>query len=91
VLAGCERREVAFIPWYPIAGGDLVEPGGPLAGLAAETGYTVAQLCLAWLLRASPWMLPIPGTSRVAHLEENCAAVDVSLSDEQWARLDALG
>jgi aryl-alcohol dehydrogenase-like predicted oxidoreductase len=91
VLDACEQRSLAFIPWFPIAGGDLVKPGGPLAELARQTGYTVAQLCLAWLLRRSPSMLPIPGTSRVAHLEENCAAVDVMLSDEQWGVLDGLG
>jgi aryl-alcohol dehydrogenase-like predicted oxidoreductase len=91
VLDACAQRSLAFVPWFPIAGGDLVKPGGPLAEMAQQTGYTVAQLSLAWLLRRSPWMLPIPGTSRVAHLEENCASVDVMLSDEQWAALDALG
>jgi aryl-alcohol dehydrogenase-like predicted oxidoreductase len=91
VLTGCEERGVAFIPWYPIAGGDLVKPGGPVAALAEQTGWTVAQLCLAWLLRRSPWMLPIPGTGSVVHLEENVRSVDVMLSDEQWAALDALG
>jgi aryl-alcohol dehydrogenase-like predicted oxidoreductase len=91
VLAGCEERGVAFIPWYPIAGGDLVKPGGPVAALAEQTGWTVAQLCLAWLLRRSPWMLPIPGTGSVAHLDENVRSVEVTLSDEQWAALDALG
>jgi aryl-alcohol dehydrogenase-like predicted oxidoreductase len=91
VLAGCEDRSVAFIPWYPIAGGDLVKPGGPLATLAEQAGTTVAQLCLAWLLRRSPWMLPIPGTGSLPHLEENMRAVDVALADEQWATLDALG
>jgi aryl-alcohol dehydrogenase-like predicted oxidoreductase len=91
VLAGCEERGLAFIPWYPIAGGDLVKPGGPVAELAEQTGWTVAQLSLAWLLRRSRWMLPIPGTGSVVHLEENMAAAQVLLSDQQWAVLDALG
>jgi pyridoxine 4-dehydrogenase len=90
VLAGCEERGIGFIPWYPIAGGDLVADGGALAMLAAQTGYSVAQLSLAWLLRRSPVMLPIPGTGSVEHLEENCAAVDVTLADEQWGLLDGL-
>jgi aryl-alcohol dehydrogenase-like predicted oxidoreductase len=90
VVDGCEQRGVAMIPWYPIAGGDLVAEGGALARLAAEVGCTTTQLSLAWLLRRSPAMLPIPGTSRLEHLEQNCAAVDVRLSDEKWAVLDAL-
>ena len=91
VVAACEQRGIGFIPWFPIAGGDLVGQDGPVRVLADETGYSVAQLSLAWLLRRSPVMLPIPGTSSTQHLEENCAAVDVSLSDEQWTRLDNLG
>lgn len=91
VLSACEERNVGFIPWFPIAGGDLVGQDGPVSALAAETGFSVAQLSLAWLLRRSPAMLPIPGTGSVAHLEENCAAVDVELSEQQWARLDGLG
>lgn len=90
VLAACEEAGIGFIPWFPIAGGDLVADDGPLGALAAETGYTVAQLCLAWLLRTSPVMLPIPGTGSVTHLEENCAAVDVELDETRWAALDAL-
>jgi aryl-alcohol dehydrogenase-like predicted oxidoreductase len=90
VVDGCEQRGVAVIPWYPIAGGDLVAEDGALSRLAADVGCTTAQLSLAWLLRRSPAMLPIPGTSSVAHVEQNCAAVDVQLSDEQWAVLDAL-
>ena len=90
VLAGCEERGIAFIPWFPIAGGDLVADGSPLHALAAETGYTVAQLCLGWLLRRSPVMTPIPGTGSLAHLEENCASTDVVLDDHQWAVLDGL-
>ena len=90
VVEACEQRGVGFIPWFPIAGGDLVAADGPLAALAADTGYSVAQLSMAWLLRVSPVMLPIPGTGSVAHLEENCAAVDVDLDDAQWAVLDGL-
>ena len=90
VLAGCEDSGIAFIPWFPIAGGDLVADGSPLQALAAETGYTVAQLSLAWLLRRSPVMTPIPGTGSLAHLEENCASTGVVLDDHQWAVLDGL-
>jgi pyridoxine 4-dehydrogenase len=87
VLEACERDAIGFIPWFPLATGRLAEAGGPLDALAAETGATPAQLALAWLLRRSPVMLPIPGTSSVAHLEENMAAADIVLTDEQFARL----
>ena len=90
VVAACQAADIGFIPWFPIAGGDLVSRGGAVADLAEQTGYTVAQLSLAWLLRHSPVMLPIPGTGKVAHLEENVAAADVVLTDEQWAALDDL-
>jgi pyridoxine 4-dehydrogenase len=91
VLRRCEAQGIGFLPWFPIATGDLARPGGPLDDLAAETGAAPAQLALAWLLASSPVQLPIPGTSSVAHLEENVAAASVELSDEQVARLDALG
>jgi pyridoxine 4-dehydrogenase len=87
VLDVCEQEALGFIPWFPIATGKLAQPGGPLDALAAETGATPAQLALAWLLRRSPVILPIPGTSSVAHLEENLGAAAVELSDEQYARL----
>jgi aryl-alcohol dehydrogenase-like predicted oxidoreductase len=87
VLEACERAGLGFIPWFPIATGDLARPGGPLDTIAAETGATPAQLALAWLLRRSPVMLPIPGTSSVAHLEENVRAATVELSEEQFAAL----
>jgi pyridoxine 4-dehydrogenase len=87
VLDACEAEGIGFIPWFPIATGELARPGGPLDALAQETGATPAQLALAWLLRRSPVVLPIPGTSSVAHLEENVAAAEVELSDEQ---VDAL-
>ena len=89
VLDHCEREGIAFIPWYPVAAGDLAKPGGVLDTLSKDTGHTPAQLALAWLLRRSPVMLPIPGTGSVAHLEENCAAAGVELSDEQYDALTA--
>jgi aryl-alcohol dehydrogenase-like predicted oxidoreductase len=74
VLDYCERTGLGFIPWYPLAAGALSGPGGPIERIATRLGITTSQLALAWLLRRSPVMLPIPGTSRVAHLEENVAA-----------------
>ncbi len=82
-------HSVGFIPWFPLATGDLAKPGGPLAGLAARHGATPSQLALAWLLHRSPVMLPIPGTSHAGHLEENVAAAQVSLSDDEYAALEA--
>nr|WP_101787674.1 aldo/keto reductase [Nonomuraea indica] len=90
VLDHCEAEGMGFIPWFPIATGQLAEPGGPLAALSQETGATPAQLALAWLLRRSPVMLPIPGTSSVAHLEENVAAADVALTAEHYATLSRM-
>ncbi len=90
VLAACERDGIGFIPWFPIASGALARPGGPVDAIANETGATAAQVALAWLLHRSPVMLPIPGTSSVAHVEENCAAATVSLTDAQRASLDAV-
>jgi pyridoxine 4-dehydrogenase len=90
VLAHCEAQGIGFIPWFPIQTGQLAGPDGPLAGIAARTGHTPAQLALAWLLRRSPVMLPIPGTKSVGHLEENCAAAEVVLDDATYAELDAL-
>jgi pyridoxine 4-dehydrogenase len=90
VLDYCSSRRIGFIPWFPIASGQLTEPGGVVAEVARATGATPAQVSLAWLLRRSPAMLPIPGTSRVAHLEENCAAATVKLTEEQFSRLGAL-
>ena len=91
VLAYCDREGIAFIPWFPVAAGDLAKPGGLLDEIAAAHEATHAQLALAWLLRRSPVMLPIPGTSSVAHLEENCAAAQVELTDEEYDRLTAAG
>ncbi|MEU7977361.1 aldo/keto reductase [Micromonospora sp. NPDC049081] len=87
VLEHCERNDLAFIPWFPIATGNLAKPGGPLDAIATGHEATPAQLALAWLLRRSPVMLPIPGTSSVGHLEENVAAAQVQLTDEEYDAL----
>ena len=86
----CEREGIAFSPWFPIASGKLLEPGGALAKLAADLGATPAQVSIAWLLRRSKAILPIPGTSSVAHLEENCGAATVRLTDAQFETLGTL-
>ena len=91
VLTYCEQESIGFIPWFPVAAGDLAKPGGVLDEIAAAHEATHAQLALAWLLRRSPVMLPIPGTGSVAHLEENCAAATVELTDEENDRLTAAG
>jgi aryl-alcohol dehydrogenase-like predicted oxidoreductase len=78
---------IAFIPWFPLATGALAGAGSPLARLAAGQGATPSQLALAWLLRRSPVMLPIPGTSTVSHLEDNVAGATIELTDEQFAEL----
>jgi pyridoxine 4-dehydrogenase len=90
VLEVCEREGIGFIPWFPIATGSLARPGGPLDGIAQELGATPAQVAIAWLLRRSPVMLPIPGTSSVAHLEENVGGATLQLSDEQFETLTRL-
>jgi aryl-alcohol dehydrogenase-like predicted oxidoreductase len=87
LLDHCEQHGIGFIPWFPLATGKLADAGGPLAKLAQETGASPAQLALAWLLKRSPVMLPIPGTSSVAHLEDNLAAAQLELSDEQFESL----
>ena len=87
VLAHCERHNLAFIPWFPIATGNLARAGGPLDAISTAHGASPAQLALAWLLRRSPVMLPIPGTSSVAHLEENVAAAEVELTDDEFEAL----
>ncbi|MFD9277947.1 aldo/keto reductase [Streptomyces mirabilis] len=87
VLEYAERENLGFIPRFPIATGQLARPGGPLHTLAKELGASPSQMALAWLLRRSPVMLPIPGTSRVARLEENTQAAQVALSDAQFRAL----
>jgi pyridoxine 4-dehydrogenase len=89
VLDACERDAIGFIPWFPLATGDLARPGGPLDELARSHDATPGQLALAWLLGRSPVMLPIPGTGSVAHLEENVAAADVELAPDELERLAA--
>jgi pyridoxine 4-dehydrogenase len=88
VLDFCEAEGIGFIPWFPLATGDLASPGGPLAGAAERLAATPSQVALAWLLHRSPVMLPIPGTSRVKHLEENTRAALLSLDDETVRQLD---
>jgi len=88
VLQYCQKHNIAFIPWFPVGAGKLAQPGGPLDQAAKRHGATVAQLSLAWLLHHSPVMLPIPGTSRVAHLEENIAAASLHLDHAEWAALE---
>jgi pyridoxine 4-dehydrogenase len=87
LLDYAEQNDIAFIPWFPLATGQLAEPGGPLASLSTKLGFSPSQLALAWLLRRSPVMLPIPGTSSVSHLEDNIAAAQVELSDEDFEAL----
>ena len=89
VLDYCTHNGIAFIPWSPVAGGDLAKPGGKLDRSAKQHGVTVGQLSLAWLLHHSPVILPIPGTSSVVHLEENFKAQDVILSDAEWTEIEA--
>jgi aryl-alcohol dehydrogenase-like predicted oxidoreductase len=87
VLDECERQGIAFFPWYPLAVGDLAQPGGSLGRIASARGATPAQVALAWLLARSPVVIPIPGTASVAHLEENVAAAQLELSDFELAAL----
>ena len=91
VLQHCEAEGIGFMPWFPVAAGELAKPGGILDEIAAEHDATHAQLALAWLLRRSPVMLPIPGTGSLAHLEENCAAAQVELTDAEYDALTAAG
>ena len=90
VLTYCERERIGFIPWFPLATGDLARREGPLTAMSERLGATPAQLALAWLLHRSPVMLPIPGTSTVAHLEEDIEAALVGLTDDQFAQLTKL-
>jgi aryl-alcohol dehydrogenase-like predicted oxidoreductase len=88
VLDACTERGFGFIPWFPIATGELAQPGGPLDDIARAHDATPGQIALAWLLARSPVMLPIPGTSKVAHLEENVAAAQVRLDDDEIRTLE---
>ena len=89
VLRHCEAEAIGFIPWFPLAAGELARPGGPVADAAAAHRATPGQVALAWLLQRSEVMLPIPGTGSVAHLEENVAAAALRLTPEEVERLDA--
>src|SRR5580704_2816428 len=88
VLAYCEKHNIAFIPWFPVAAGKLAKPGGKLDKIAKQHGATVAQLSIAWLLHRSSVMLPIPGTSSVAHLEENMKAAHLALSEAEMKEIE---
>ncbi len=88
VLAHCERHGIGFIPWFPLGAGGLAKSTSMLATIAERHKATPGQIALAWLLKRSPVMLPIPGTSKVAHLEENVAAAAITLSDTDFAELD---
>ncbi|WP_343599465.1 aldo/keto reductase [Mycobacterium sp.] len=91
LLDAAAGQGIGFIPWFPLAAGPLAKPDGPLARIAADHHATPSQLALAWLLRRSPAMLPIPGTSSVAHLEENVAAAEITLSDDEFDAVAAAG
>jgi aryl-alcohol dehydrogenase-like predicted oxidoreductase len=91
VLDYCEKHGIGFIPWFPLASGDLAKPGSVLDELAKAHNAAPSQIALAWILKRSKVMLPIPGTSKVKHLEENIAAVEIELSDEAFAALDKEG
>lgn len=91
VLEYCEHEKIGFIPWFPIASGALGVAGSPAEAVAADLGATPAQVALAWLLRRSPVVLPIPGTSSVAHLEENWGALGIELDDSQFTTLSDAG
>jgi aryl-alcohol dehydrogenase-like predicted oxidoreductase len=87
VVRYCAEQQIGFIPWYPLAAGELARKGGPLDTISKKLGATPSQVALAWVLRRSPVMLPIPGTSRLLHLEENVAAAALKLSDADFATL----
>ncbi|GEN05906.1 Predicted oxidoreductase [Myxococcus fulvus] len=89
VLAYCEKEQLGFIPWFPLATGGLAKPGGALDAAARKHQASPAQIALAWLLARSPVMLPIPGTSSVKHLEENLAGAELSLGKDELAAVDA--
>src|SRR5213596_2570469 len=90
VLVYCEKENLGFLPWFPIGGGGGLKPENPVNLAAKAHGVSVYQVALAWLLARSPVMLPIPGTSSLAHLEENVAAAKLKLTPEEWRAIDAL-
>jgi len=89
LVDACERSDIAFLPYRPLATGALAEPGGPLVEVAGSHGATARQVALAWLLHRSPVIVPIPGTSSVDHLEENVAAAGIFLDASEMGALDA--
>jgi aryl-alcohol dehydrogenase-like predicted oxidoreductase len=91
VLAYCEKESLGFLPWFPIGGTRGLKPENPLDKAAKDHGVSVVQVALAWLLERSSVMLPIPGTSSLAHLEENCTAAKIKLTAEEWRAINALG
>jgi pyridoxine 4-dehydrogenase len=91
VLEHCAKEQIGFIPWFPLAAGALAQPGGLLDGLAKKYDATPSQLALAWVLKRSPVMLPIPGTGKVKHLEENTAAAGLKLNEADFQALDQQG
>jgi pyridoxine 4-dehydrogenase len=90
VLDHCEKHGIGFIPWFPLGAGQLLAPDSPLMKIAKAHGAAPSQVALAWILKRSPVMIPIPGTSKVAHLEENVGAADIALTDAEFAALDDL-
>jgi aryl-alcohol dehydrogenase-like predicted oxidoreductase len=90
VLVYCEKENLGFLPWFPIGGGGGLKPENPLNTAAKAHGVSVYQVALAWLLARSPVILPIPGTSSLAHLEENVAATKLKLTAEEWKAIDAI-
>jgi aryl-alcohol dehydrogenase-like predicted oxidoreductase len=90
VLDYCEKEGIAFIPWWPLGFGKLARAGAPQEEIAKAKGVSNAQLAIAWLLKRSPVMLPIPGTSRLAHLEENVAAAAITLTDDEFEQVDRI-
>ena len=91
VLKYCEAHGIGFIPWYPLGAGELAREGSALDAIAKAHGATPSQIAVAWLLQRSPVIIPIPGTSKVAHLEENVKAGDIELTQAEFDQLDKVG
>jgi aryl-alcohol dehydrogenase-like predicted oxidoreductase len=89
VVDYCAQHGLGFIPWFPLAAGEISKPGGHLDKLSKQHGATVTQIALAWLLQRSPNILPIPGTSSIPHLEENVGAASVKLSEAEWEEISS--
>ena len=91
VLDHCTKQGIGFIPWFPLAAGSLLSSESPLTNISNKHGAAPSQVALAWILKRSPVMIPIPGTSKVAHLEENVGAAAIALTDAEFATLDREG